>query len=181
MLAIDCIEAETNRDQRHKKRQQTNERKRAAPREEPQKKEGILGGSLLDRTDTEADDYDCGHGYYDNQHYHEDAGEVVCNLFERHDPEAVQGRAFTPHAALLRESGSSGCRSPRGSVPPLTGAASARRPRPPPPRLPAAHPGRPRARTGWLPPARPLGRRESPRPAPPAPSPLPPPHRRHPR
>ena len=77
---------------------------------------------------------------------------MIGYLLERHDAEPVQGRAFTPHGALLRGSGSSACRSPRGSAPRPTGAAGARRLRPPPPRLPAAHRGRPISDNRFAPP-----------------------------
>ena len=80
---------------------------------------------------------------------------MIGDLLQRHDPEAVQGGAFTPHGVLLRGSGSSGCRSPRGSARRPTGAAGVRRLRPPPPPLPAARRDRTRAASGSRPPVRP--------------------------
>ena len=60
-------------------------------------------------------------------------------------------------------SGSSGCRSPRGSAPRPRAAAAVRRPRPPRPPLPAARRGRRAAAGGSVPPPRPAARPGSPR------------------
>src|SRR5262249_59917696 len=121
-----------------------------------------------------------------NQHHDEDAGEMIGDFLQRHDPEAVQGRAFTPHGVLLHGSGSSGYRSPPGSALRPTSAATGRRLQPLPPRLPAERHSRPGAETGSLRPPRPAAPREwrqngpqgpAPPPCPPPANPPPPPHR----
>ncbi len=84
---------------------------------------GIFRRHVLDLLDRAVERHEREQHHQPFQHAHAHAGQVIVQLLEQHDPQAVQGRAFTPHSALPRESGSSGYRSLRGSAPRPTAAA----------------------------------------------------------
>src|SRR5262245_57254191 len=94
VLAVDEIEAEPDRDERHKERQERDERQRqliARAGEEPQEQERILGGDLPDLRDRRIDRRDAGEHYQPFEHPHAHAGQVVRQLLEEYDAHAAPG------------------------------------------------------------------------------------------
>src|SRR5579885_3023678 len=121
MFAVDQVEAETDGDERDQERQERHERQRRAAREQAQQENRVFRSRIFDLLYRSVNGDDRSDGDEPFEHQHAPAGEMVGQLLQGYDPEALPGRAFTLHGALPRSTmtiaGNNAYRSPRGSVP----------------------------------------------------------------